>query len=284
MRLCVLGSSSSGNATFVELGETRFLIDAGLSTRSITQRLADLDVAVADLDAIFITHEHTDHINGLKVLTKRHPVPVYCTRHTAVAIESILKIEPEFYIFSSGEPFKFSEVTVEPFSVFHDAEDPVGFCFHYNGKKIGFASDIGYVTTFVKRQLQNCDVLLIESNHDVNMLISDPKRPWAVKQRIKGRQGHLSNDHACELVTEIAHPGLQHVVLVHLSQDCNRPAMAYKKMTETLGALGLGNIKVSLSYPHKPSELIRLDVDAVVEPPSQVEISDDQLEMSVVLR
>ncbi|MDX9702224.1 MAG: MBL fold metallo-hydrolase [Candidatus Auribacterota bacterium] len=283
MRLCVLGSSSSGNSTYLELGNSRFLIDAGLSARVIEQRLAMLNVAVADLDAIFITHEHTDHINGLKVLAGRNPVPVYCTRHTALEIESILKITPEFYIFSSGEPFKFDDVVIEPFSVFHDAQDPVGFCFHYNGKKIGFASDLGYVTTFVKRQLQNCDALLIESNHDVNMLIADQKRPWSVKQRIKGRQGHLSNEHACELIAEIAHPGLRHVVLVHLSQDCNRPDMAYKRMAQTLDSLGLDTAKVHLSYPHKPSEQIPLDTCRIELNSTAVCYAGDQLEIPMVL-
>lgn len=282
MRLCVLGSSSSGNATYLELGDTKLLIDAGLSLRIIKQRLEQIGVDIDSLDGICITHEHTDHISGLKVLLRRHPIPVYTTRHTAVAVESILNINPEFYIFSPGEPFRIGDVQIEAFSVFHDAEDPVGFCFNYNDKKIALASDLGYVTTFVKRKLEQCHVLLIESNHDVSMLIADQKRPWPVKQRIKGRQGHLSNECACKLVEQIAHKNLEHVVLVHLSTDCNRPDMAYKRMTQTLREAGLHDTKLYLSYPHKPSQVIMF-AGSIERSEPVAGVCGDQLEIPMVL-
>ncbi len=256
MKICVLGSSSGGNATFMELDDVKILIDAGLSARIIKQRLEALSVDPSRLDAIFVTHEHTDHINGLKQFLKKHPVPVYCTRATAEAVESILNICPEFYLFSPGELFKFASIKIEAFPVFHDAQDPVGFCFYTAKGKLGLVSDIGYVTSLVKQKLADSNVLIIESNHDPKMLLADPKRPWSVKQRIKGRQGHLSNEGACELIESVSHHNLHHVVLFHLSKDCNRPEIALKKMRDCLCEKGFDHTQVHLAYPDKTSAVI----------------------------
>ncbi|MCD6459618.1 MBL fold metallo-hydrolase [bacterium] len=256
MKIIVLGSSSSGNATCIESEGKLFLIDAGLSAKKITERLAKYSVSPQNLDAVFVTHEHTDHIQGLKGLLKKNSIPVYCTRHTAQAIETILNIEPEFFIFSPGEAFRFGKFKVEGVSVFHDAQDPVGFVFETNTLKMSLVSDIGYVTSLVKKKVSGSNILIIESNHDPKMLMADHKRPVHVKQRIRGRQGHLSNENACELVKEIIHNGLRHIVLFHLSKDCNCAEIALDLMKNTLISLGQTNTNVHLTYPNKPTEIV----------------------------
>lgn len=279
MKVCVLGSSSSGNATYLDLDGIKLLIDAGLPAKIIVQRLAEIGVSVPELTGIFVTHEHTDHISGIKGLLSIHPVPVYCTRHTASAIESILNVFPEFYLFTSGERFKLDQVKIEAFSVFHDAHDPVGFCFDTAKHRLGFVSDLGYVTSSVTRKLSGSNIIIIESNHDPKLLLADPKRPWQVKQRIKSRQGHLSNETACELMESVAHPELYHVVLFHLSVDCNRPEIAYAKMRECLDHKGFFQTHVHLTHPDKMSPVI---VHPECTPPDERFSSCEQLEIPMV--
>jgi len=256
MKICVLGSSSAGNATYMELDGQKILIDAGLCYRSIKNRLEAIGVDISELDGIFITHEHIDHINGLKILLKHHDIPIYCTRYTAQAIEEILHIEPEFYIFSPCEPFAFNTIKTEAFPVFHDAQDPVGFCFYTSKGKLGLVSDIGYLTLMVKQKLAGSNVLIVESNHDPKLLMADIHRPMSLKQRIRGKHGHFSNADACKLVEEIAHDGLTHVILYHLSQDCNTHDIAFGLMKNTLIQKGFNNTHVHLTYADKTSDII----------------------------
>jgi len=279
MKICVLGSSSAGNATYIELDGLKILVDAGLCYRSIKNRLAELGVEVSALDAIFITHEHADHINGLKTLLNHHKIPVYCTRFTAQAIEEILKIEADFYIFSQCEPFRFHTIQAEAFPVFHDAQDPVGFCFYTKNGKLGMVSDIGYLTLMVKQKLAGCHVLIVESNHDPKLLMADIRRPMSLKQRIKGKQGHLSNADACKLVDEIAHAQLKHVVLYHLSQDCNLPSLAYGLMKNTLSERGFHQTDIHLTYADKMSDVITYPWNAGENPGDEMFC---QLEMPMV--
>lgn len=256
IEVCVLGSSSKGNCTYINFEGSKILIDAGLSAKIIDQRLSEIKTCLSEIKAIFITHEHADHINGLKGILKKHDIPIYCTRFTAQAIEETLKISPEFYLFSPSDPFSFDSFTIEAFSVFHDAQDPVGFCMEGTSGKLSLASDLGYVTSLVKQKVSGSNIMVIESNHDPRLLLSDMKRPWHVKQRIKGRQGHLSNENACKLVKDVACAKLQHIVLYHLSQDCNVPELALKKMSVVLREINQNHIQIHISHPNKISGMI----------------------------
>ncbi|MEW6535190.1 MAG: MBL fold metallo-hydrolase [Candidatus Auribacterota bacterium] len=257
MELCVLGSSSNGNATFVRCNGRKFLIDAGFSARIIAKRLEHIGVTTAELDGIFITHEHTDHICGLKGLCTKHDIPVYCTRFTAEAIENQLDITCNFTLFTPSERFLFGDLEVEAFPVFHDAQDPVGFTFSTTYAKLGIISDLGHISPHVRSSLKDVNILIIESNHEEKLLVADIRRPWSLKQRILSRQGHLSNDHACAFIEEIAHDNLRHVLLFHLSKDCNNPDIALAKMKKSLRDKGYADTTVHLTYPNKHSEPLK---------------------------
>jgi phosphoribosyl 1,2-cyclic phosphodiesterase len=223
--LCPLASGSSGNAIYISDGTTSILIDAGLSGAEIQRRMKARGLRAEDLDAILITHEHADHIRGAGVLSRRHNIPVYLNEKTWKAAEPILGKTSEIREFQCGTAFSLNGVEIHPFSISHDAEDPSGFTFQRNGTKIGIATDLGIATAMVKHHLQGCALLFLEANHDPDMLMAGPY-PWHLKQRIRGRMGHLSNEQSRDLLAEVFHEGLYHVVLGHLSQENNRPEKA----------------------------------------------------------
>ena len=282
MRICILGSSSSGNATYIESEKARFLIDAGFPLRTLSNRLESISADVSELNGVFITHEHSDHVKGLKQLIKKYHTPVYATRHTAQALERQLGIEPDFFLFSPGEPFAFFDLFIEGFSVFHDAQDPVGFCIWNDSAKISMVSDLGFVTSQVKQKVTGSNIMIIECNHDEKMLDSNPHRPWHLKQRIKGRQGHLSNEAAAQLIAETAHDALDHVVLFHLSQDCNRPARAEEIMHKTLNNLKCYHTMVHQTFHDRISPVIEYPKPVPLTEYQARERSYDQLEIPIL--
>jgi phosphoribosyl 1,2-cyclic phosphodiesterase len=217
---CPLASGSSGNCVFLSSKNTKVLIDAGISTKQILLRLETLKVDISQIDAILITHEHMDHIEGLKVLTGRYNIPVIANSETAKQICSNLYIKPKFMIFTSNEEFTFKDLTVFPFSIQHDTLDPVGFLIKTNELKLGFCTDIGFVTSLVKKHLAKCDYLYLEANHNIDM-VHACNRPINHKQRVLGRCGHLSNEESLYLLESIIHDKLKHVYLAHLSAECN---------------------------------------------------------------
>lgn len=279
MQVCVLGSSSSGNAIYIECDSIKILVDAGLRARIIQERLREIDVEVDEIDAIFITHEHSDHIAALKTLTKQQDIPVYCTRCTAEAIENTFKKSFNFHIFSTAERFIFGPFEIEAFSVFHDAQDPVGFTFTSADGRLGIISDLGYITPALNQKLNDCNIIIIESNHEEKLLVADIRRPWTLKQRILSRQGHLSNDAACRFICDIAKETLQHVVLFHLSQDCNKPDIAYNKMRNALDNHGFTHTTVHMSHPNKISFKIVLEELQEVSTIEQKQHCFEQLEI-----
>jgi phosphoribosyl 1,2-cyclic phosphodiesterase len=228
VRLTVLGSGSSGNCAVVSTGRTTLLIDAGLSAKQICLRLEAAGIAPASLDGILLTHEHQDHTAGLEVLSGRLSVPLYCTALTQEHLLGSLKFRgaPQWRLMQTGSSFEIQDLVIESFPVPHDAVDPVGFVIADADSRLGVLSDVGFVTNQIKDRLRGSDSLFVEANYDAQLLEADTKRPWATKQRIMSRHGHLSNDQAAELVESLAHPGLHHVVLGHLSDDCNDPARA----------------------------------------------------------
>lgn len=258
-RLTILGSGSSGNCAHLETADARLLIDAGLSARQIRQRLLGIGRTPENLSGILITHEHSDHIQGLAVLAARLHIPVYCNRLTKEAIQLQFRGETfDFRIFTTGAAFAVGDVEVETFSVPHDASDPVGFLLRTPGGNIGFLTDLGHATKLAVDRVRPSHALVLESNHDVKMLQEDTRRSWSTKQRILSRHGHLSNEAAAALAAQIASASLQHVYLGHLSRDCNRPELALKVVGETLGRVGATHVRLEAADPDVPSATLEL--------------------------
>ncbi len=230
---CPLASGSKGNCIYVGTPGAKILIDAGISAKAAMVRLAELGVALEEIDAILITHEHTDHIKGLQVLACRLGIPVFANSDTAKAIYAALDTCPKFKLFTTGEPFSFGGIDIHPFSIQHDAVDPVAFTLSLNGLKLGFCADLGFVTTLVRSHLGDCDYLYVEANHQPSMVHSSP-RPLIYKQRVLSRQGHLSNEECAQLLLDVLSPRLKHVHLAHLSSECNSPELALQIVTEKL--------------------------------------------------
>ena len=228
-----LASGSKGNSIFIDGPEGSLLVDAGLSAREITRRMAQIGESPERIAGILVTHDHSDHLRGVRVLAKRLGVTVYGTADTlnAAALPDSINIR----VVRSGDEFTVAGFTVRPFSLPHDAMDPVGYKLEQNGVKIGVATDLGYATALVKRRLAGCDMLILESNYDEDMLLEGPY-PWFLKQRIRSRRGHLSNAASSQALTELLHPGLQRVVLAHLSEVNNCPEAA---LGEAKGATGV---------------------------------------------
>ncbi len=257
IRFAVLGSGSSGNAAVVHCGDTRLLIDAGLSAKQLELRLGELGVEPASLDGILLTHEHGDHTRGLKVFLKKHPVPVYTTPHTAQVVRES-GIIASWKTFESGQSFAVGNAEIHGFSIQHDAVDPVGFVIHHQTRRLGFVSDAGFVTRSMIEAMRGLHGLFIEANYDDALLEADTKRPWSTKQRISSRHGHLSNHQVGELLGEIAHEGLRHIVLGHLSSDCNHPDVATKYLRSCLDTKGHPQVQLCCAHPDQPSHWLEL--------------------------
>jgi phosphoribosyl 1,2-cyclic phosphodiesterase len=254
MKVCILASSSAGNCTYIASGDTSILIDAGLSARETAARLEAIGASAEALQGICLSHEHSDHVAGLRVLQSRYGIPIYANAGTADAVALLPKHEAlNWKIFSTGSPFTIGGLRIEPFSVPHDAYEPVGFVVSDSVHRIGVVTDMGVATTLVRQRLSGCHALVIESNYD-DLLLRNSDRPWPLKQRIMGRQGHLSNQHAAELLGEIASPALRRIYLAHLSTDCNQPHLALKTMREGLTRAAAAP-EVQLTYPDRATEL-----------------------------
>ncbi|MBS0648218.1 MAG: MBL fold metallo-hydrolase [Verrucomicrobia bacterium] len=251
---CPLASGSKGNAIFFGTKNTRILIDAGISAKTVAERLDEIGVDLRDIDAILITHEHTDHIKGLSSLALRYRIPVFANSDTAKAIVEILGEAPRFKIFSTGETFEFGDIEVHPFSIQHDTLDPVAFTIRTGQIKTGFCTDLGFATTLVKNHLQNCDYLYIEANHQPSM-VHACSRPPIYKQRVLSRQGHLSNEQCAELLEAVVHPDLKHIHLAHLSQECNCPELALDIIYQKLLQLGY-QIETSIAFQESISRAV----------------------------
>ena len=244
MKFCVLASGSSGNCIYIESKGTRVLVDAGISRKSIKDKLAEIGVELDSIKGLCITHDHTDHTVGIPVLAERHHVPLYATGGTCSVVESNVKKHFAWNVFEPGCSFEIGALTFEAFSVPHDAGDPVGFVISDQECRLGIATDMGEVPDLVTHHLRGCNALILEFNHDRELLLNS-SRPWMLKQRILGRKGHLSNDQACELLKGVAGEQLRTVFLAHISAECNTPVIARKCAQATLTSCGVcGNTRV----------------------------------------
>lgn len=224
MKICLLASGSKGNAIIIESGQTRLLIDAGLSAREIRRRLEVVGIDAASLTALLITHEHTDHVRGLGPLVRQLDIPVYLQSDLAGRLPDVGKTEA-VREFADGEAFTVNDLTIRPFAVTHDSLAPVGFTLTGELGKVGVATDLGVVTRLVTDCLRDCRALVLETNHDEAMLRDGPY-PWQLKQRVRSSHGHLSNNAGSALLQDLLWSGLDTVFLSHLSGTNNRPELA----------------------------------------------------------
>lgn len=250
MQLHIIASGSTGNAIFIELGGARFLVDAGISARRIEKGLRGAGVDPSALDAILITHEHSDHVSGLPVFTRKFKVPAFTRRRTWDAFQPAHHVQPEFRR-ELGRCLEIGGVCVEPFSISHDAAEPVGYSFVFGDVKCVVATDLGCVSERVEQDLSMADVMVFESNHDVLMLRNGPY-PEYLKKRILGNRGHLSNLDAGRCLARMRKKPGSHIFLAHLSQHNNCPELALDTVGQALDRQGVRvgqDIFLHLAHP-----------------------------------
>lgn len=231
MRLCSIASGSSGNCIYTGTEATHVLVDAGISGKKVEAGLHGIGLTGHDIDGILVTHEHSDHISGLGVLCRRYRIPVYGTRGTLEAIKNCAGLgnipEELFHEIEADSSFRIKDMTVSPMQISHDAAQPVAYRFSYGKKKAAVCTDLGTYNDYTVECLKGMDVILLEANHDVNML-QVGSYPYYLKQRILGNRGHLSNENSGRLLSRVLHDDLKKVVLGHLSKENNLPELAYE--------------------------------------------------------
>lgn len=255
MRICVLGSGSTGNSTYVGAGDTHVLVDAGLTYRDTISDLAVLGVDPGSLAGILLTHDHEDHTLSAGALRRRHSVRLYANECTASVVDR--DDDAEWNIFENGSAFEIGMLKVEAFQVPHDGADPVGFVIASEGVRLGIVTDLGMVTPLIKSKLQECDALIMETNYDPEMLCQS-KRHESVKRRALGRSGHLSNEAACELLAAVLNPRLRAVFMVHLSTECNTPFLAEQALRDELKKAGRQDVYLVYTHPRTMSKVIEI--------------------------
>ena len=265
MQICVLNSGSSGNCLFLSSGGTSILVDAGISFLKIRKRLEAIGHEPSELSAVLVTHEHSDHCTGLPMLCAKVPgLTLYANYETSQGVEDAVRadIKPEHPLrwanFETGDSFEVGAFTVETFGIQHDTADPVAYVVSDGKCRVGIATDLGCVTEVVKRHLSGCDALVLETNHDVDMLM-ESDRSWALKQRIRGRNGHLSNEQAAELLAYVYTDRLRVVFPAHVSGDCNTPELAAGAVRIALRALKCADrVAICLTYRDAASPPVEL--------------------------
>ncbi|MDQ8205979.1 MBL fold metallo-hydrolase [Coraliomargarita sp. SDUM461003] len=244
----ILGSSSGGNCALLHTGHTKVLVDVGFSAKRIGCMLEAVGESLDAIDAVFLTHEHSDHAQGIRGLAKRADLPVFANRDTADAVQAKATKPVNWQIFQTGTDFSFRDLKVRSFALPHDAYDPVGFKFNWGQegdlfsppRSLAWVTDLGYVPEHVKAHIRDVQTLVVEANYDEELLEQDERRPWSTKQRIRGRHGHLSNHASFELVEELSQQStLQQVYLAHLSKDCNNARLVHEKFAPLLKKLSI---------------------------------------------
>lgn len=260
MKFVSLLSGSSGNATLVSDDKTNLLIDCGASGKALERALLQAGSSINEIDAILITHEHSDHTKGLGVLSRRYAIPIYTTAKTHSSVNNIGNINSELKIsISTNNEFEIGTIGVMPFSIHHDAADPIGFSFYIDNKKYSIATDTGYISDELFNSIKGSDAILLESNHDVDMLRCGPY-PFHLQQRILSDYGHLSNETAAYTALKLVRNGTKHIMLGHLSDKNNLPEIALLETHRTLSNSGIYVGKdVTLQIAHR-SEITVMDM------------------------
>jgi phosphoribosyl 1,2-cyclic phosphodiesterase len=256
LKISVLASGSKGNSVYIETGATRLLIDAGLSATEIIRRLAAIGVESSSLHGILISHEHSDHTRGAGTLARKLKIPVIISRQTAAVCGALLK-KCDIAGFDSGSSFSFRDLSIDPFQTTHDTVDPVGFTVESIEGRYGHATDFGIVTRLVTEKLKACRLLLIEANHDEEMLMNGPY-PWHLKQRIKSRHGHISNSESMSLLHELLHDRLEGVFLAHLSETNNDPRLPQSAAASLLAGQNCCSPALFIGEQHQPGRLFEI--------------------------
>lgn len=254
IRFCLLASGSKGNCIYVQAGGSAVLVDCGLSARQTVLRLEARGLSPRLIRAIILTHEHRDHVQGVRVTAKRLGVPVMSTGATWQAVCDQGRTRQ--HAIRAGRPFLIDGLALHPFAISHDAADPVGLVISAGSSRLGVATDLGAVTHLVRHHLAGCQGLILEHNHDPQMLAQGPYQQW-LKQRVRSAQGHLSNEQGAELLAELHHPQLRQVVLAHLSEVNNRPELARQAAGQALGGLGSA-ARVAVAGQYEPSEVLEI--------------------------
>lgn len=245
--IATLASGSTGNAAIISDGRTNILIDAGISCRRIKDALAEFDIPLADIDAVLVTHEHTDHIKGLEVLTRRQPCPVYTTDGTAWGMTRKLpNFEGDIRLVRAGAGFEVGGIGITPIATPHDAAESVCFLFSLGGHSVLYATDIGHVTPDIAAAAKSSECVFIESNHDVYSLLRG-SYPEMLKTRILSARGHLSNDDCADIVREAAQSGTRRFTLCHLSRENNTPQLAADASNAALRLAGAEGVALEVA-------------------------------------
>lgn len=274
MKFTILGSGSSGNAILISTEKTNVLVDAGLSAREIIRRMATMGISSESLDGILITHEHTDHIGGLRVMLSTATCPVYISGETEDACydaqwmgrngnSEVLKrretMKGRTVAIRSCEEFRIGDIDFEPFTVPHDSVDNFGFVARHNGTKLATLTDFGHMSDLMREKLRECDAIIIESNHSIDMLRMCPQYSWSLKQRIMSRKGHFSNEDLADWIVRDFDGSARHILLAHLSQRANEPNLA-KIMAECAlrerAPLFPADTTITVSNHREPTEWI----------------------------
>ena len=246
LKIQVLASGSKGNCIWICSERTQILIDAGLSGAEITRRLNKAGGNPRKLEGILVSHEHRDHVNSLGILSRRYDLPVLINQDTLSSLPPKIAPFSQTFIFKTGNTFKFGDLHIHPFSIPHDASDPVGFIIKENNNSVGICTDLGMATKLIVNYLKSCNVLVLESNHDPDLLINGPY-PWELKKRISSKHGHLSNIDAVRLTELVYHSDLKYLVLAHLSETNNHPKIVEALFAEARQRNEWSNLKVEVS-------------------------------------
>ena len=260
MKLCPLCSGSSGNATYIEAGGARLLIDAGLSCKRITELLDKIGVDARTLSAILITHEHIDHVRGVNVLSKKYDIPVYANADTWSVLKAPRRdvAAKNVCVFESDRDFYLAGVRILPFSVPHDAIHCVGYTVSAQGRKVGVCTDLGHVDARILSILSGCDLLLFEANHDVDMLMAG-SYPYLLKKRILSGNGHMNNDDCAQALVKLHETGVKNVILGHLSQENNYPALAMIAVRSVLEEAGIADdMQIAVAAREEPTGVFEI--------------------------
>lgn len=254
MKVCLLASGSGGNSIYIQNGSTRVLVDAGLTGKQIELRLDSIGVNPATLQGIVVSHEHSDHMKGVGVMARRYGFPVWMTQGTLDGSKKTFRGGERVRVVENDEVFSIGDLEFQPFTLPHDAADPVNFVISDGAAKVAIATDMGVMTQLVYQRIKNVDFVAIESNYDYHMLMEGPY-PWDLKKRISGRHGHLPNDGAAETLCDLAQEGVKHAVLAHLSEKNNHPDVARTTCQEMFARRGIKDFPVSVASQEKPSEI-----------------------------